>query len=313
MSKRFTDTEKWKKAWFRKLAPKYKCAWQFILDNCDHAGVWPEDFEAMSFNVGEEINSFELESTFKGKIIRIDQDKFFVMAFIEFQYGELNPLNKVHKSVIAKLEKYKVYFKGLGSPLLAPCENSQGPYGEAEGAKDMEEDKAKAKDMDKAKEEEREKEDGTIPADILNTVKCTMMYPDAIIEEVRKDAWLKYQASDKPDKNWKRWIGNYFLNEKEKIRAMVVGKGGVIKTASNVKQDAQAMSSRMIDTILRNGMHGLKQTLSEFNPQEIMAIEIFGRASEILSCTDFQMQEIKTRLRNACEESLKINPRQEAG
>jgi hypothetical protein len=39
MSKRFTDTEKWKDDWFLSLSNDYRIVWQWLLDNCNHAGI----------------------------------------------------------------------------------------------------------------------------------------------------------------------------------------------------------------------------------------------------------------------------------
>lgn len=148
MSKRFTDTEKWSHSWFRKLAPKHKCAWSYLLDKCDHAGIWIEDFEAMSFNIGEEINEEEFERIFQDKVKKITSDKFLIEAFIEFQYGNLNPNNKVHKSVMDKISKIQGATKGHTSPL--------------QGAKDKDKEKDKAKAKDKEKDKAKEKEGETL-------------------------------------------------------------------------------------------------------------------------------------------------------
>lgn len=160
MAKRFTDTDKWNKAWIRRLSPKFKCAWFYLLDKCDHAGVWQEDFEAMSFNIGEEINQDEFEKVFSEKIQKVDSDKYFIKSFIDFQYGNLNPSNKVHKSVLERLEK----IKPLTSPLIAPTEGAyEGAYkAPIEGAKD------KDKEKDKAKDKEKEKEKEIDPSQVLN-------------------------------------------------------------------------------------------------------------------------------------------------
>lgn len=136
MAKRFTDTEKWSHAWFRKLSPKMKCAWIYLCDKCDHAGIWTSDFESLSFHIGEPITDTELMITFEEKIERIKYDKFFLKSFIEFQYGPLNPTNRVHQSVISRLEKegLNILNKDLTSPL--------------QGAKDKDKDKDKEKDKD---------------------------------------------------------------------------------------------------------------------------------------------------------------------
>ena len=140
MSKRFTDTNKWSQSWFRKLSPKMKCAWIYLCDKCDHAGVWEVDTEAMSFFIGDDIFIEELTTTFDIKLKPIDANKFIIQAFIDFQYGSLNPENRVHLSVISRLQK------------LAPNKDLISPL---QGAKDK--DKDKDKDLDKEKDKEKDK------------------------------------------------------------------------------------------------------------------------------------------------------------
>lgn len=129
MAKRFTDSEKWSHSWFRKLLPELKCVWFYLLDKCNHAGIWIADFEAVSFHVGKEITESDLIH-FGEKLYKFDGDKYFITSFIDFQYGELNPENRAHKSVICILEKQGLY-KVLRSPL--------------KGAKDKDKDMVKDK------------------------------------------------------------------------------------------------------------------------------------------------------------------------
>lgn len=137
MAKRFTDSNKWDHAWFRKLSPAMKCAWIYLCDKCDHAGIWTADFEAMSFNVGEDISEIDCVEAFGEKIRPVGSDKYIVQAFIDFQYGTLNPENRVHQSVLSKLQK-----EGANKDLTRPLK----------GAKDK--DKDKDKDLDKEKDKE---------------------------------------------------------------------------------------------------------------------------------------------------------------
>lgn len=107
MAKRFTDTGKWKKKWFRELPPKMKSAWEYLCDNCDHAGIWEVDFEGMSFNVGEPVTAEDCEMYLGSeRIIRISEEKFFLPGFIVFQYGDtLKVKNNAHLSVLRLLER----------------------------------------------------------------------------------------------------------------------------------------------------------------------------------------------------------------
>lgn len=110
-----TDTDKWKKRFVRELSPQHKLLWFYILDDCNHAGIWDVDLEVASIRVGFDLSHDNLPSSFGEKVISFDNgDKWFIPEFIDFQYGELNPNSNVHKSVIALLEKYNLegYLKG---------------------------------------------------------------------------------------------------------------------------------------------------------------------------------------------------------
>lgn len=115
MAKRMTDTDKWKKRFVRELSPQHKLLWFYILDDCNHAGIWDVDLEVASIRVGFDLTHDNLPSSFGEKVISFDNgDKWFIPEFIDFQYGELNPNSNVHKSVIALLDKYNLegYLKG---------------------------------------------------------------------------------------------------------------------------------------------------------------------------------------------------------
>lgn len=138
MAKRFTDTEKWKKPSFRKKCLKCKCFWFYLLDNCNHSGIWEVDFELASFCIGEELNIEYITESLKDKIVIIDNGKkWFIQDFIVFQYGTLNINCKPHKPVIELLTKYNLIervSKGLAKGI--------------EKVKDKDKDKVKDKDKD---------------------------------------------------------------------------------------------------------------------------------------------------------------------
>lgn len=118
MSKRFTDSEKWKKSWFRKLSPAYKCLWIYICDNCSIAGIWDVDFELASIFVGEQLDTNKVKEVFKKQYQELnDGSKWFIRDFIDFQYGELKDNNNLHKAVMSGLKNsgvYEGYMRGIG-------------------------------------------------------------------------------------------------------------------------------------------------------------------------------------------------------
>jgi len=161
MAKRFTDTEKWKKPFLRSMKAPYKLLWLYILDECDHAGVWQVDFEVAQIKIGEKIKVDDAENYLEGRYISFDRgEKWFIPDFIDFQYGKLNPENRAHNSVIQILSKHSLIdldFKPLTSPL--------------QGAKDKDMDKEKelVKEMDKDKD--RVKTEITLPFSSENFIK----------------------------------------------------------------------------------------------------------------------------------------------
>ncbi len=134
MAKRMTDTDKWKKRFIRQLKSEMKLLWVYILDDCNHAGIWEVDIEIASIRLGYDYTKEDLLLHFCDKVIPFDNgDKWFVPDFISFQYGELNPNSNVHKSVISLLDRYNLqgYIKGL----------ERVPYEVIDKAKDKDKDK----------------------------------------------------------------------------------------------------------------------------------------------------------------------------
>ena len=145
MAKRFTETDIWKKKWFRKLSPKMKCAWQFLTAQCNHAGVWEIDIDLMGIFIGDEIEEEELFNSFGDRIEKIGSDKLWLVDFCSFQYGELKENYNPHKPAIKILEKYNLFSRvAQGLPKACPSL--------------MEKDKEKEKDKDKEKDKEKESE-----------------------------------------------------------------------------------------------------------------------------------------------------------
>jgi len=140
LAKRFTNSDKWKDKFLKNLPCHLKLFWFYIQDDCDHAGIWQVDMEVASIRVGEELNLEECKEAFKEEIVIFDNDEmWFIPSFIDFQYGALNPENRVHKSILLLLDK--ALTKGLIRPL--------------EGCKDKDKDKDKAKAQDKRRAREK--------------------------------------------------------------------------------------------------------------------------------------------------------------
>lgn len=175
MSKRFTDTEKWRRPWFRALSHAYRLFWLYICDNCDIAGIWYVDIGLASYLIGIEIDPKIAREQLNKQITELDGgSRWLINGFIEFQYGKLTLNNNLHRSIMAtlKLRGMAGAYKGLASP--------------RPGAKVKDKDKVKVKDKVKAR--------GVVNFDAL-----WKKYPN---KDGRKDALRHFNASVKTEQDW---------------------------------------------------------------------------------------------------------------
>ncbi len=120
MLKRFSDTDIWiKKPWFVKLKAVEKCAFLFIASQCDNVGVWVPHFALAEFAINEAVDWINLPGKVNGNIELLDNGKWWLPDFCEFQYGKLSENCKPHQSYIALLKKHGLYervCKGFENP-----------------------------------------------------------------------------------------------------------------------------------------------------------------------------------------------------
>lgn len=101
-------------------------------------------------------------------------------------------------------------------------------------------------------------------------------------------AWLL-----KPENAFKVLSGQY--DNKDQVKD---------KKPLGVNIEAQAMASKMFNDIISSGQHGILDYKKGLTKVERVALERFGFASEILNCSNSQVEPIKKRLTNAFNEAL---------
>lgn len=97
--KRFTETTKWDDPWFRKLSPTAKCLWTYLCERCDAAGVIDLDMELASFLIGTKIKTEHI-GELGSRIVQLDNGKWWITKFIQFQYGSLSEDCRGHAQAI---------------------------------------------------------------------------------------------------------------------------------------------------------------------------------------------------------------------
>lgn len=146
MGKRFADTNKYKKPFIRSLPGAYKLLWDFLYLDCDHAGIWIVDFDVAQTYIGRDMpvsreTAVELFNKDEVRIHEFDGGKkWFIIPFIEFQYGRLTEKNKAVNSVILILKKYGLIDEDL--KIHIP------PSSPIQGAKEMVKEKEMVMEQD---------------------------------------------------------------------------------------------------------------------------------------------------------------------
>jgi len=191
MAKRFTDSDKWKKQWFRRLKPAHKCFWQYLLDNCNNAGIWDVDFEAASFHVGEDLDALETMEAFRKQYIPFALGKrWFLIDFIDFQYGDLRESNHLHVSVINTLKKHGLYETYLAKKQAEAdlLHEKQSVLGDLKGPKNKKEEECKEEEEEKDQDPDlgsgKESIASDVPAESIRATKLTLLKSE--FEVIRK-------------------------------------------------------------------------------------------------------------------------------
>jgi hypothetical protein len=141
MAKRFIDTDLFRKPFMRSLEAPYKALWIYLLCECDHAGVWVVELDVAQIRMGLKLDPEKVIEKMGGAVVSVDGgSKWYLPDFVAFQYGTLNPENRVHASVLSRLEALGIdpEKKPLASPL--------------QGAKDKDKDKDTQEKKERASE-----------------------------------------------------------------------------------------------------------------------------------------------------------------
>lgn len=179
MAKRFTDSEKWKKSWFRTLRPIHKCFWEYVRDCCDHSGIWEVDFELASMMIGEEIHPLDAMEAFRKQYLPFALGKrWLILDFVEFQYGTLNPKNNAHNSVINSLKRNGVWEafllqkKAEADMKMSPCPAPAQPLPTSTpGALDKDMDKDQDSSSSTTDQSKKEDQDPAILQNLKSRLK----------------------------------------------------------------------------------------------------------------------------------------------
>lgn len=210
MARRMTATEKWGDAWFCGLDPIQKLIWIYLVDTCDHAGIWEINMPLLRFHTGFAGTLNDLLMAFNAgsegpRLESLNENKLFLTRFIRFQYpGGLDQNNAAHRGVLKRLEQFGM------SPLAGAREGLPSP---SVGLKDKEKDKDKEKEKEKNREAIKF-QDGNLLVPVALLEHFHSEFGVALVNsELRKMvSWLKV---NKPKKDYNRFVWNWLSKAKE--------------------------------------------------------------------------------------------------
>ncbi len=144
MAKRLTDTDKWKDEWYLQLSNDDKIVWQWLLDNCNHAGILKRNVSLLNLMCGVKYTEAEVIEKMDTRLIVIN-NSWFIPKFIKFQYTTLLSGKPVIISVVKEL------FLGRCVEIMAQFGNdytiiSKSFDNHCQMIKDKDKDKSKDKD-----------------------------------------------------------------------------------------------------------------------------------------------------------------------
>jgi hypothetical protein len=202
MAKRFTDTEKYNDSWFCSLEPKMKVLFMYMLDTCDCAGIWKENFHMFKVHFGFTVKKDDMKA-FGEKISQVNNEIYLIKNFCNFQYGELSEKSGVYKGVMKALK-----YRGLESKGI--CRVS---IGYAKGI-----DTLKEQDKDQYKNKDQEKD-----SIVLNNAKFVpdfdaiwKRYPDKTGKDKARKSFFKSVKTEKDFQDINKALDNYMRCSKFK-------------------------------------------------------------------------------------------------
>ena len=157
MPKRFRDSNIWNNDWYINLSIEHKLLWQYIIDDCDCAGIWKPNIKRFEFSTDVKIDleEFLMEITKESeRIIVLENGRFLLPGFIFFQYGKrLKPeKNNAHLGIVRCLQDNLVKIESLWGPVEVIYESGADQFEVKMSPKEKEKDTEREKDLDREQE-----------------------------------------------------------------------------------------------------------------------------------------------------------------
>lgn len=105
-----------------------KCAWYFLITECDNIGVWGIDMDSMSFHLGEEVTASELEifNSDKKRIAFFLPHKLLILDFLMFQSCPLSKKCGPHGKIFKSIDSLSIAYPEIHASLVFSLKEEKG-------------------------------------------------------------------------------------------------------------------------------------------------------------------------------------------
>lgn len=168
MAKRFTDSEKWRDVWFRRLPADQKLGYLYLLDLCDLAGTIELDTELAEFQMGTATDWKGLVKGSEGRLVELPNGRIWIAKFIAFQHGKLSDQCNAHKSALRLVERYELPVYSTSDSEYCTPETNESKDKPTKGSGRVEEPLVKGPGIGKGKSKgkKKEKEEWVVPSEL---------------------------------------------------------------------------------------------------------------------------------------------------
>jgi hypothetical protein len=188
MAKRMSDSTKWSDGWFGNLPMDMKLVWLYILDMCDHAGVYKVNHNLLKFQTGTDKTEEQILKYLKDRVYLVDSEKWFIPKFITYQYK--NFFTSKVPAIVSARELL------LSHNIIQPNDNTLPTVNKALGNPSITLNKELDNDYIRTKDKDMDTDMGKIQDKSMDVVTDKVEYKDMVTGQYRERDWDTIKRND---------------------------------------------------------------------------------------------------------------------
>lgn len=183
-----SDSTKWSDGWFGNLPMDMKLVWLYILDMCDHAGVYKVNHNLLKFQTGTDKTEEQILKYLKDRVYLVDSEKWFIPKFITYQYK--NFFTSKVPAIVSARELL------LSHNIIQPNDNTLPTVNKSLGNPSISLTKELDNDYIRTKDKDMDTDMGKIEDKSMDVVTDKVEYKDMVTGQYRERDWDTIKRND---------------------------------------------------------------------------------------------------------------------